>query len=360
VPKQAEQKLGAYRAKRDFERTPEPPPKRTKRNPATSRFVIQEHHARALHWDFRLERDGVLVSWAVPKGLPFSPKQNHLAVHVEDHPLEYFDFEGEIPEREYGAGSVSVWDRGTYETEKFNDHEVMVRLRGAKISGRYVLFQTKGDQWMVHRMDPPADTGREEMPKSLEPMLPTPTRDVPTGDEWAFEVALGGVRALAYVDGGRVRLVDQAGEDIKRSFPEVVGLGAALGTLQTVLDGEVVILDGEAHPDSSALTHRRSVASDGAIRKDAKLHPATFMVYDVLFLDGRSTMSLPFEARRRLVDDLLPKGERWESGHYHVGDGPALRKATGEAGLTGLFARRLDGKYEPGVRSKTWLLLPPR
>jgi bifunctional non-homologous end joining protein LigD len=358
VPKQADQKLGAYRAKRDFERTPEPAPKRSKPSAATSRFVIQEHHARALHWDFRLERDGVLVSWAVPKGLPFSPKQNHLAVHVEDHPLEYFDFEGKIPEREYGAGSVSVWDRGTYETEKFNDHEVMVRLHGAKISGRYVLFQTKGDQWMVHRMDPPADSGREEMPTSLEPMLPTPAHEVPTGDAWAFEVALGGVRALAYIDGGRVQLLDQDGRDIKRSFPELVGLGAALGTLQAVLDGELVIFDSDGRPDGGALFHRQSVASDGAIRQDAKLHPAIFMVYDVLFLDGRSTTLLPFEARRGLLDELLPEGERWQGGHYHVGDGAALRKAAGEAGLAGLSARRLDGTYETGGRSQAWLLLP--
>ena len=127
----------------------------------TLRFVVQEHHARSLHWDLRLEHDGVLWSWAVPKGIPMLAKPNHLAVRTEDHPLEYLDFQGEIPRGEYGGGSMAVWDAGTYEPEKLRDDEVIVTLHGEKVDGRYVLFRTRGDQWMIHRMSPPQDATRQ-------------------------------------------------------------------------------------------------------------------------------------------------------------------------------------------------------
>ena len=139
------------------------------------RFVVQEHHATALHWDLRLERDGVLVSWAVPKGIPPDPKTNHLAVQTEDHPMEYLTFGGTIPEGNYGAGTMGVWDTGTYEPIKWDDREVKVVFHGGRVSGQYVLFHTGGKQWMIHRMDPPADPDRVPFPgwSAFAPMLPT-------------------------------------------------------------------------------------------------------------------------------------------------------------------------------------------
>ena len=134
--------------------------------------MIQEHHATRLHWDFRLERDGVLVSWALPRGVPLDPTDNHLAVHTEDHPLDYFDFEGEIPKGEYGAGTVNLWDRGTYEAEKFRKDEVILTLSGERVEGRYALFQTDGRNWMIHRMDPPPE-GWSPLPSEIEPMKAT-------------------------------------------------------------------------------------------------------------------------------------------------------------------------------------------
>src|ERR1043166_4343604 len=133
-------KLAEYEAKRDFKKTPEPGARVPKKAARALRFVVQEHHARRLHWDFRLEKDGVGVSWAVPKGIPPDPKKNHLAVHVEDHPLDYGDFEGEIPKGNYGAGKVKIWDRGTYETHKFRKDEVMITFHGERVQGKYVLF----------------------------------------------------------------------------------------------------------------------------------------------------------------------------------------------------------------------------
>src|SRR5436305_1972395 len=166
-PKKA---LETYRKKRDFGETPEPSPEVELEASERPRFVVQEHHARALHWDFRLERDGVLVSWALPKGVPPDPRTNHLAVPTEDHPMSYIDFAGEIPKGNYGAGTVKLWDRGAYEVHKWEPREVMVTLHGERVQGRYVLFKTGPKAWMIHRMDPPQDPGREPMPQGLRPM----------------------------------------------------------------------------------------------------------------------------------------------------------------------------------------------
>src|SRR5438874_5008813 len=170
----AKRKLADYERKRSFEKTPEPRGrKRAKKAAAGSRFVIQEHHARRIHWDLRLEHEGALASWALPRGIPAAPKDNRLAVRTEDHPLEYLDFEGEIPKGEYGAGTMRIWDRGTYSTEEWNDRKVTVELRGDRVQGRYALFATKPPNWMIHRMDPPPEGGHEPLPSGLRPMLAT-------------------------------------------------------------------------------------------------------------------------------------------------------------------------------------------
>src|SRR4051794_4022512 len=175
--------LEAYRAKRDFQGTPEPagdaPQPEVRR-----RFVVQEHSARAMHWDLRLEHEGTLASWAIPKGIPADPKRNNLAVRTEDHPLEYLDFHGEIPAGHYGAGTMRIYDRGTFELGKWRDAEVMVVFHGERVRGGYVLFKTGGKNWMIHRMDPPEDPEREPMPEHVAPMLARTGKDLPTGDEW--------------------------------------------------------------------------------------------------------------------------------------------------------------------------------
>ena len=168
----ARRRLPDYERKRSFEKTPEPRGGGD-RPDSGRRFVVQEHHARRLHWDLRLEHDGALASWALPRGVPQDPKRNRLAVRTEDHPLEYLEFEGEIPAGQYGAGTVTIWDRGSYEAEKFRDDEVIFTLAGERVRGRYALFATDGDNWMIHRMDPAADPDREPMPEHLKPMLAT-------------------------------------------------------------------------------------------------------------------------------------------------------------------------------------------
>jgi bifunctional non-homologous end joining protein LigD len=349
-------RLRPYRAKRDFEATPEPPPGTAKAAPERERFVVHEHHARRLHWDLRLERDGVLVSWAVPKGIPDDPAQNHLAVHVEDHPLSYIDFKGEIPAGNYGAGQVKIWDHGTYDVEKFREDEVIVVFHGERLTGRYVLFQTRGKDWMIHRMDPPADPAREPLPERVRPMLAR-LGDLPAdGEHWAYEVKWDGVRALVWIEHGElVRAESRTGRDITARYPELRGLGRALGARPALLDGEIVALDAEGRPSFERLQGRMHVAAEAAIRRRAESTPVTFMAFDVLHLDGRSTLARPWSERRELLEGLGLDGTAWKTPAAHRGDGAAFLGATHEQGLEGIVAKRLDSPYEPGRRGEAWL-----
>jgi bifunctional non-homologous end joining protein LigD len=351
--------LATYRAKRDANRTPEPVPARSARprSGAGDSFVIQEHHARALHWDFRLERDGVLVSWALPKGLPPDPKKNHLAVQTEDHPLEYGSFEGEIPKGEYGGGKVTIWDRGTYETEKWSEREVMVMLHGTegRAEGRHVLFRTRGNQWMIHRMDPPPPSW-EPLPQDLRPML-TQAGSLPAHDEgWAYEFKWDGVRALVFVDGGRIRIVTRNGNDVTATYPELRALGEALGSHQAVLDGELVALDEQGRPSFGVLQERIHVAAESRARRLAQSVPVSYFLFDLLYLDGRSLTALPYDERRRALEGLALAGPAWQTPDAYPGvPGADLLAVARERGLEGVVAKRRDSAYLPGRRTEAWI-----
>jgi bifunctional non-homologous end joining protein LigD len=357
--------LEDYRSKRDARRTPEPVPATAE--PAVDHtgdaqagrgdsFVVQEHHATALHWDVRLERDGVLVSWAVPKGLPLDPATNHLARHTEDHPLAYASFAGDIPQGEYGGGQVTVWDSGTYELEKWREDEVKVVLHGNRVEGRYVFFRTrkraKSDDWMVHRMDgPPA--GWAPIPRDLRPMLATPG-SLPKDDQaWAYEVKWDGVRALVAVDGGRLTVTSRNGNDVTASYPELRGLGLQLGSRQVLLDGEVVALDDAGRSDFGTLQARMHVARPTAALLRAT--PVQLVLFDLLHLDGESLLDRPYDERRAALEGLGLAGDHWQVPPAFFGGGLALLAATKEQGLEGVVAKRRDSRYRPGRRSEHWL-----
>ncbi|HEV7888976.1 MAG TPA: DNA polymerase ligase N-terminal domain-containing protein, partial [Acidimicrobiales bacterium] len=283
------------------------------------------------------EREGVLVSWAVPKGIPPHPKENRMAVHTEDHPMEYLDFEGQIPEGEYGGGMVHLWDQGTYECEKWRDDEVIVVLHGQRARGRYALIKTKGKNWLMHRMDPPEDPAREPFPHGLRPMRWT-TGPLPEdgphgggggggGKDWSYEPAWGGVHVLLACDGGRVELTDEDGADVTPRFPEFRALGRSLGALPVVLDGEVVRTGGEH----------------------------AFFACDLVWLDGHSATSLPYRDRRRLLERIDFAGPGWRIGPSHE-DGRALLAAAAEQGLAGVVSKAWEGRYEPGRISKSVVL----
>src|SRR5581483_7839183 len=228
--KGAAAKLAPYAKKRDFDATPEPAGAVGAAD-GLPRFVIHQHSARRLHWDLRLEHEGVLASWAVPKGMPEEPGENRFAAHTEDHPVEYLDFHGEIPKGNYGAGQMTIWDRGTYELLKWEPRKVEVRLDGERLQARYALFAIDKDDppkdWMIHRMDPPADPAREAMPERVVPMLAR-TGELPADDEdWGFEIKWDGVRAIAYCAPGEVRLESRNLKEISDSYPELGRLDRA-------------------------------------------------------------------------------------------------------------------------------------
>jgi bifunctional non-homologous end joining protein LigD len=343
--------LAEYRGKRDPARTTEPYPEAGPPAAGTADggiFVVQEHHARRLHWDFRLERDGVLVSWALPRGVPDDPGENHLAVHTEDHPMEYAGFAGQIPRGEYGAGAVTIWDQGTYEVIKWSDREVKVNLHGERLSGGYVLFATGGKNWMIHRE-------RLPLPAALTPMLAAagaaPARGL--GD-WSVEMKWDGVRALAFIEAGRLRLMSRTGKDITATYPEVARLGHAVGHKQVLLDGEIVALTG-GRPDFEALQPRMHVTSPAQAVRLAERNPVTYLVFDVLQLDGRSLLTVPYRERRELLETLIPNGGGWQCPPAFGGeDLEAVRSASVANGLEGVVIKRLDSGYEPGARSGSW------
>jgi bifunctional non-homologous end joining protein LigD len=346
-------RLERYRAKRDFESTPEPAGDADAPEPGL-RFVVQEHSARAMHWDLRLEHEGTLASWAVPKGIPADPKRNNLAVRTEDHPLEYLDFHGEIPAGSYGAGTMRIFDRGTYELHKWREAEVMVTFHGDRVRGRYVLFRTGGKNWMIHRMDPPEDPDREPMPEGLEPMLARSGR-LPPDDGWAYEIKWDGVRALGYAEGGRLRLESRNRNNITPRYPELRELGRALGTHEAVLDGEVVAFDESGRPSFQRLQRRMHLTSEGQVRRLSQSEPVIYMIFDLLWLDGHSLMGETYETRRARLAELGLSGPTWQAPAHHVGDGAALLAASKAQGLEGILAKRLDCPYTPGRRSNGWV-----
>jgi bifunctional non-homologous end joining protein LigD len=376
----AEQKLETYKKRRDFKATPEPSGTRQpdraptrkratpgrdgsrRKQPTTSgRFVVQEHHATRLHWDLRLEHDGVLASWAIPNGIPPEASENRLAVRTEDHPLEYLEFEGEIPKGEYGAGTMRIWDLGTFEIHKWTDEKVEVTFHGERLSGRYGLFVIGRDEpskndWMIHRMDPPADPDRQAMPERIVPMLARSSAAVPRPeDEWSFEVKWDGVRAIAYVKPGRLRLESRNRREITDSYPEVRGLLRDLGMREAVLDGEVVAFDDQGRPSFERLQRRMHVTSSSAVRRLAGSTPVVYAIFDLLYLDGRVLLDRPYEERRERLDGLGLAGPAWRVPAAHVGEGARLLGATREQGLEGVIAKRLGSRYEPGRRSGAWL-----
>lgn len=355
------EKLTTYRAKRDFDATAEPAG--TERGGGAQenrRFVVQEHHATRLHWDLRLEHQGVLASWAIPNGIPPDPHENRLAVHTEDHPLEYLDFEGDIPRGEYGAGSMRIWDRGTYELHKWEPKKVEITFHGERLDGRYGLFGLghvgEGDKdWMIHRMDPPADAGREPMPERVLPMLARAGELPPDPGNWSFEVKWDGVRAVAYIQPGRLRLESRNLRDISDAYPEVRGLLLELGMRDAVLDGEIVAFDEDGRPNFGRLQSRMHVSSPAAVRRLTASTPVVYAIFDLLYLDGHSLMELPYSERRRELDSLGIGGVAWRVPAAHNGPGARLLEATRVQGLEGIVAKRADATYESGRRTGAWM-----
>ncbi|WP_460774323.1 ATP-dependent DNA ligase [Microbacterium sp. GXF7504] len=388
--------LAPYIAKRSADRTPEPVPASAAVAPTppgeAPRFVIQEHHARRLHWDFRLERDGVLVSWAVPKGVPETTDKNHLAVMTEDHPLDYGTFEGEIPRGEYGAGHVTIWDAGHYETEKWRDAEVIVTLHGRPHgplgTARLALIRTGGSgeksSWLLHRMkeqqptpdaaEPaattssapaePADAAAHDPADAtdIRPMLATlatPALAAAAAERWPgppwVEMKWDGVRALGRWDGERLRLWARSGIDITARYPELTAVDAGLGPDPVVVDGEIVALDERGVPSFGVLQRRMHLADAREIEREVARTPVRYYLFDVLHHAGRSLAATPLRDRRPVLEraaagaiDAIAVPPVFDDLRVALDDGERL-------GLEGVVVKNPSSRYRSGSRSDDWL-----
>ena len=332
--------LDEYRRKRRPGKTPEP----FGQVGATGdrpRFVVQRHDARRLHYDFRLERDGALASWAVPKGIPLRRGERHLAVHVEDHPLEYGDFEGTIPAGQYGAGTVEIWDRGTYElVEEKRNGGLTVRLHGERLDGTWTLVPARldGDEknWLLLRKD-----GAEAGVARYPPMLSTSTDALPQGADWVYEPKWDGFRAIVTVAGGEVTLASRNGNDLTRRFPEAArAVERGLRSPDAVLDGEICALDEQGRS-------RFSLLQDGS-------GTLVLVLFDVLEVDSEPLVDLPLEERRSRLEQLVVPGAGAVVVSPRFEDGEALLEAAREQGLEGVVAKHRGSPYQPGRRSADW------
>lgn len=377
--------LEEYRRKRDFTQTREPPPRREQGR--QQRFVIQKHQASRLHYDLRLEMRGTLKSWAVPKGIPLRHGERRLAVEVEDHPLSYLDFEGTIPQGQYGGGTVMVWDLGSYEMvqplrrspnklhftlhgDKLKGDWHLVRMRtgtawlliksGADLppltrrqearsalSGR-TLTQIKADCAVRERAVPRAKTSRPRSPPSfVAPMMAKPVSVLPTGSDWQFEVKLDGYRALLLREHGHLHLLSRQEQDLGPKFPEILESAEHIVPGDFLIDGEIVALDAEGRSSFQLLQNGNQANEHATLR---------YYAFDLLKRGSRDLRRLPLEKRRTLLEDLITPG--LESIHFSPtlsGTPQILLQRIRELGLEGLVGKRRGSSYESGKRSGAWI-----
>ena len=412
----AEPPLAPYAAKRAFTRTPEPGPAVVAGRGGPLLFIVQKHAARRLHYDFRLELDGVLKSWAVPKGPSLDPADKRMAVAVEDHPFEYASFEGVIPAKEYGAGRVIVWDCGTYSPDEdreysFGDRgeaeqrvragieqgKLSIFLRGEKLKGSFALVRTAtSGQWLLikhkdgfatrqdvtlqdrsvlsrlslddlasgqspKRLDAArlAPSGpAETMPDSLAPMLAMTGEAARSDPDWRFEPKLDGYRVIAFVVGAKVRLQSRRGIDLTAQFPEIVAELAGFGGDQMILDGEIVALGPDGRPSFNALQNRAQRRGEKDIAEAQRQSPAILVCFDLLHFAGVNLRPAPYVERRRYLSQCLLPSTHIQL--IHAGeDAEALYAAAIAGGYEGVVAKRLDSIYQPGQRVTAWRKVRP-
>ncbi|HEX5649176.1 MAG TPA: DNA ligase D [Steroidobacteraceae bacterium] len=404
--------LDPYAAKRKFTRTPEPAPRLAEARRGPLLFVVQKHAARRLHYDFRLELDGVLKSWAVPKGPSLDPADKRLAVEVEDHPFDYASFEGVIPEKEYGAGNVIVWDCGVYSPDEGQEYSFGDRreaeerlrrelangklsffLRGEKLKGSFALVRTSTPkQWLLIKHKdrfaqqndvlaraqsvlsgrtvedrPPAvpspqiDVERlapagpqETMPKSMSPML-AEIGDAPRSDpRWSYEPKLDGYRVMAFVQDGKVRLQSRRGIDLTPAFPEITAALAAQAVDRMILDGELVALDGSGRPSFNALQNRATLKHPTEIAEAQRQASVVLLCFDLLHFAGLNLRGNSYVDRRRYLSQCLLPSAHVQLVHASD-DAERLYAAALESGFEGIVSKRKDSTYQPGRRSQAWL-----
>jgi len=350
----AEQSLKTYDKKREFKRTPEPGP--TVKAGRGNAFVIHRHHASRLHYDLRLEKDGTLKSWAVPKGLPQRPGIKRLAVEVEDHPLSYLTFEGKIPKGQYGGGDVWVYALGRYQITKEKKNGFYFRLQSKELNGEYRVYNTGGKNWLCERVDvPQIDFLRQR----VEFMLSESRERPPVSDEYLYEIKWDGIRAMISLDEGEMRILSRNGKDITASFPELLKAEESFRATNGLFDAEIVCLDGNGKPVFKHVIHRMQQTSGHSIERARAKYPAICYIFDCLYLDGRPILNEPLERRRAWLTDAVKPGTAYRVSEA-VEEGEELFRAAGTMGLEGIMAKVRTSPYQPGKRSPFWLKIKTR
>jgi bifunctional non-homologous end joining protein LigD len=378
--------LSDYSRKRRFDKTPEPPPKPVKN--AGNRFCVQRHSARRLHYDLRLEVGGTLKSWAVPKGPTLDPNEKRLAVHVEDHPIEYGDFEGTIPAGNYGAGTVLLWDRGTYELlgkdsaeKQLERGDFKFKLHGEKLMGEFALVRMKnrgkGNEWLLLKKKDFAskdgwdaegdlrsvsvDVGdlgqipgaaKAPMPRSLDLMKAVTGNTLPKGAGWIYEVKWDGVRAACYLDDGKMRLIGRSGRVMEPQYPELAAIAEGFKAKTAIIDGEIVAFDANGKPSFADIQPRIAGRKEN-LGQLMQTNPVTFFAFDIIYLDGYDLRNAALSERRRVLSARLRSGEKLRLSE-HFADGEKLLEAAREKGLEGVMAKLASSKYE-ARRSNCWV-----
>ncbi len=344
------EQLETYSKKRDFEKTPEP--KAVVIDTSGNNFVVHRHHASHLHYDLRLEQNGVLRSWAVPRGLPPYPGVKRLAVQTEDHPMEYLTFDGKIPKGQYGAGEMWVYATGKYQITKEKKDGFYFRLNSKEITGEYRIHKTKEKEWLLERVDDPQINYLHHI---IEPMLSESADKPPKGNDYIYEVKWDGIRALIAVEAGQVKIRNRNERDITLQFPELLSGDKAFRANCALFDAEIVCLDKTGKPDFKKVISRLMSSGETNIQKLSKSSPVYCYIFDCLYLDGRAIINEPLLKRREWLKDAVRIGETPYRVSEFVEDGISLFEAAREHQLEGIMAKKSDGKYLPGKRSDVWV-----
>jgi bifunctional non-homologous end joining protein LigD len=348
------EQLEDYSRKRDFTKTPEPIAKIIA-GPGTS-FVVHRHHASHLHYDLRLEQDGVLKSWAVPRGLPPHPGVKRLAVQTEDHPMKYLTFDGAIPKGQYGAGEMWIYAIGKYQITKEKKDGFYFRLSSREISGEYRIYKIKQKEWLLERVDAPQVNYLHD---EIEPMLSNAASRPPSGDEYVHEMKWDGIRALIALEDGQLRIRTRNQNDITNKFPELLVAEKAFRATCGLFDAEIVCLDKSGRPDFRKVIHRLMSSGDSTIQKLSESSPAYCYIFDCLYLDGRALINEPLMKRKEWLKDAIRPDTRYRISEM-VDDGVALFEAARQHEVEGIMSKRKDSKYLPGKRSDAWLKIKVR
>lgn len=318
--------------------------------------MVHRHHASHLHYDLRLEQDGVLKSWAVPRGLPPHPGVKRLAVQTEDHPFEYLTFDGKIPKGQYGAGEMWIYALGKYQITKEKKDGFYFRLSSKEINGEYRIYKIKEKEWLLERVDTPQV---DFLHSNIEPMLSGSSSTIPAHDNYIYELKWDGIRAMVYIDDGAIRLMSRNQNDITKQFPELHVAEKAFRATCGVFDAEIVSLDTAGKPVFKKVINRLMSNGESAILKLSKSSPVYCYIFDCLYLDGRPLINEPLMKRREWLKDVVRHDTPYRISDM-VEDGEGLFNAAVQHQLEGIMAKERTSKYLPGKRTENWLKIKVR